>query len=299
MKINYINNQIGFSKKVLSTKEKSANTSRSLCAQQNSFQFPNYSFYLVNFKSNLQEDDLTDEESLNILHQRLVELNKKSKTDNQTSKPNLKGPFYDVIKSIALALDSEDKYTRGHSMRVTLYSILLAKELGVSQTDIEKLEIASLLHDIGKVGISEEILQKPTGLTDEEYEIMKTHSENAEKIITGIKKLENIIPIVRHHHERWDGRGYPDKLQGEEIPFFARIIALADTYDAMTSTRSYRKALSHDEAIKEIKKCAGTQFDPILAEKFIEIQNKIKAAKENPDEFYLKNLKPLLAGSSN
>ena len=299
MKINYINNQIGFSKKVLSTKEKSANTSRSLCAQQNSFQFPNYSFYLVNFKSNMQEDDLTDEESLNILHQRLVELNKKSKTDNQTSKPNLKGPFYDVIKLIALALDSEDKYTRGHSMRVTLYSILLAKELGVSQTDIEKLEIASLLHDIGKVGISEEILQKPTGLTDEEYEIMKTHSENAEKIITGIKKLENIIPIVRHHHERWDGRGYPDKLQGEEIPFFARIVALADTYDAMTSTRPYRKALSHDEAIKEIKKCAGTQFDPILAEKFVEIQNKIKAAKENPDEFYLKNLKPLLAGSLN
>lgn len=288
MKINYVNNQIGFSKKVLSTKEKSANTSRSLCAQQNSFQFPNYSFYLVNFKSNLQVNDLTDEESLNILHQRLVELNKKSKTDNQTSKPNLKGPFYDVIKSIALALDSEDKYTRGHSMRVTLYSILLAKELGVSQTDIEKLEIASLLHDIGKVGISEEILQKSTGLTDVEYEIMKTHSENAEKIITGIKKLENIIPIVRHHHERWDGRGYPDKLQGEEIPFFARIVALADTYDAMTSTRPYRKALSHDEAIKEIKKCAGTQFDPILAEKFIEIQNKIKAAKENSEKYYMK-----------
>lgn len=201
---------------------------------------------------------------------------------------DLKELFYKTIKSIASALDAKDPYTHGHSMRVTLYSIILAKELNVPSNQLEAIETAGLLHDIGKIAIPESILCKPGKLTDDEFVIMKSHPANSEKLIASIKKLHEISPGVKHHHERWDGRGYPDKLKGEEIPFAARIIAIADTYDAMTSTRSYRVALSHETAISEIEKCAGTQFDPVLAKKFIEIQDIIKAAKEHPEEYYTK-----------
>ena len=201
---------------------------------------------------------------------------------------DLKELFYKTIKSIASALDAKDPYTHGHSMRVTLYSIILAKELNVPSNQLEAIETAGLLHDIGKIAIPESILCKPGKLTDDEFAIMKSHPANSEKLIASIKKLHEISPGVKHHHERWDGRGYPDKLKGEEIPFAARIIAIADTYDAMTSTRSYRVALSHETAISEIEKCAGTQFDPVLAKKFIEIQDVIKAAKEHPEEYYTK-----------
>lgn len=201
---------------------------------------------------------------------------------------DLKELFYKTIKSIASALDAKDPYTHGHSMRVTLYSIILAKELNVPSNQLEAIETAGLLHDIGKIAIPESILCKPGKLTDDEFAIMKSHPANSEKLIASIKKLHEISPGVKHHHERWDGRGYPDKLKGEEIPFAARIIAIADTYDAMTSTRSYRVALSHETAISEIEKCAGTQFDPVLAKKFIEIQDIIKAAKEHPEEYYTK-----------
>ncbi len=201
---------------------------------------------------------------------------------------DLKELFYKTIKSIASALDAKDPYTHGHSMRVTLYSIILAKELNVPSNQLEAIETAGLLHDIGKIAIPESILCKPGKLTDDEFMIMKSHPANSEKLISSIKKLHEISPGVKHHHERWDGKGYPDKLQGEDIPFAARIIAIADTYDAMTSTRSYRVALSHQTAIAEIEKCAGTQFDPVLAKKFIEIQDIIEAAKEHPEEYYMK-----------
>lgn len=200
---------------------------------------------------------------------------------------DLKELFYKTIKSIASALDAKDPYTHGHSMRVTLYSIILAKELNVSEAELERIETAGLLHDIGKIAIPQAILCKPGRLTDDEFVIMKSHPVNSEKLIASIKKLHEVSPGVKHHHERWDGNGYPDKLAGEDIPFSARIIAIADTYDAMTSTRSYRKALDHDIAMAEIEKCAGTQFDPNLAKKFIEIGNIIKTAKENPEEFYM------------
>lgn len=200
---------------------------------------------------------------------------------------DLKELFYKTIKSIASALDAKDPYTHGHSMRVTLYSIILAKEFNLNDIELERIETAGLLHDIGKIAIPQSILCKPGKLTDEEFIIMKSHPANSEKLIASIKKLHEVSPGVKHHHERWDGRGYPDRLAGEDIPFSARIIAIADTYDAMTSTRSYRKALEHDIAIAEIEKCAGTQFDPVLAKKFVEIENIIKSAKENPEEFYM------------
>ncbi len=201
---------------------------------------------------------------------------------------DLKELFYKTIKSIASALDAKDPYTHGHSMRVTLYSIILAKELNVPEGELEQIETAGLLHDIGKIAIPQAILCKPGKLTDDEFAIMKSHPINSEKLIASIKKLHEISPGVKHHHERWDGKGYPDRLEGENIPYSARIIAIADTYDAMTSTRSYRKALEHDIAISEIDRCKGGQFDPVMAQKFVEIQDIIKAAKDNPEEYYLK-----------
>jgi response regulator RpfG family c-di-GMP phosphodiesterase len=194
--------------------------------------------------------------------------------------------FYKTIKSIAHALDAKDKYTHGHSMRVTLYSLALAKRLNLSNLLLEEIETTGLLHDIGKIAIPEKILLKPGKLTPEEYEIIKTHPELGEKLVEGIEKLKLISNWLKYHHERYDGQGYPEGLAGENIPISSRIIAIADTYDAMTSTRSYRAALSHEEAIDEIMCCSGSQFDPNLAEIFIQISDEIKELKSNPEFYY-------------
>lgn len=196
--------------------------------------------------------------------------------------------FYKTIKSIAQALDAKDKYTHGHSMRVTLYSLALAKALNLPDDLLEEIETTGLLHDIGKIAIPEKILLKPGKLTDEEYEIIKSHPELGEKLVDGIEKLKMISSWLKSHHERYDGKGYPDGLKGEEIPISSRIIAIADTYDAMTSTRSYRSALSHNEAIDEISRCSGSQFDPNLAQLFISIGPEIEELKTHPDFYYPK-----------
>lgn len=196
--------------------------------------------------------------------------------------------FYKTIKSIAQALDAKDKYTHGHSMRVTLYSLALAKALNLSDDLLEEIETTGLLHDIGKIAIPEKILLKPGKLTDEEYEIIKSHPELGERLVDGIEKLKMISSWLKSHHERYDGKGYPEGLVGDEIPISSRIIAIADTYDAMTSTRAYRAALSHEEAIAEIKNCAGSQFDPHLAELFINIGAEIEEIKRDPDFYYPK-----------
>lgn len=201
---------------------------------------------------------------------------------------DLKELFYKTIKSISFALDAKDPYTHGHSLRVTLYSLILANELNLDDQLLEEIETAGLLHDIGKIGIPQSILCKPGKLTDEEFEVMKSHPVQGEKMVVNIKKLKIIANWLRTHHERWDGKGYPSGLKGEEIPISARIIALADTYDAMTSTRSYRKALDHEVAIEEIKRCSGSQFDPKLAEIFVGLSDKLNAAKENPEYYYNK-----------
>lgn len=196
--------------------------------------------------------------------------------------------FYKTIKSIAHALDAKDEYTHGHSMRVTLYSLALAKALNLPDNLLEEIETTGLLHDIGKIAIPEKILLKPGKLTDEEYEVIKKHPELGENLVSGIGKLKLISNWLRYHHERYDGRGYPEGLLGEQIPISSRIIAIADTYDAMTSSRSYRPALSHEEAINEVKRCAGSQFDPKLAELFISISDEIDAIKQDPEGCYPK-----------
>lgn len=194
--------------------------------------------------------------------------------------------FYKTIKSIAHALDAKDEYTHGHSMRVTLYSLALAKALNLPDSLLEEIETTGLLHDIGKIAIPEKILLKPGKLTEEEYEVIKKHPELGENLVNGIGKLKLISNWLKYHHERYDGKGYPEGLVGEEIPISSRIIAIADTYDAMTSSRSYRPALSHQEAIEEIRRCSGTQFDPKLADLFISISDEIDYIKQDPDGCY-------------
>lgn len=200
----------------------------------------------------------------------------------------LKELFYKTIRAISNALDTKDSYTNGHSLRVTLYSMILAKELNLDADYMEEIEIAGLLHDIGKIAMPKSILCKNGKLTDEEFLVMKSHPTRGEKIVINIKKLQIVSEWVKAHHEKWDGSGYPDGLKGEEIPLAGRIIALADTYDAMTSTRPYRVALAHNIAISEIERCSGTQFDPQLAKVFVGLSDEINAARINPEEYYHK-----------
>lgn len=201
---------------------------------------------------------------------------------------DLKELFFTTIKSISSALDAKDTYTHGHSHRVTLFSLILAKELNLEESFIEEIETAGLLHDIGKIGVPEAILCKAGKLTDEEYIEIKNHAAKTKKILSTIPGLSNIALWASSHHERWDGRGYPNGLKFKDIPFPARILSVADTYDAMTSNRSYRKGLPHEVAAEEIKNCAETQFDPEVVEAFLRVESIFKAAVENPTEFYNK-----------
>ncbi len=209
-------------------------------------------------------------------------------SNNKMLYNELRDLFYKTIRSISNSLDAKDAYTNGHSLRVTLYSMILARKLNFDKTYLEDIEIAGLLHDIGKIAMPQSILCKNGRLTDEEFIVMKSHPTIGAKIVLNIKKLQTISSWVKTHHEKWDGTGYPDGLKGEEIPIAGRIIALADTYDAMTSTRPYRKALPHEIAISEIKKWAGVQFDPKLAELFVSLEKEIDEARKNPEAAYEK-----------
>jgi putative nucleotidyltransferase with HDIG domain len=174
-----------------------------------------------------------------------------------------------IVKGVIATLELKDPYTRGHSERVASYALVLAKETGkFRDEELKSFNYACLLHDIGKIHIPDQILMKPTGLTKEEYEIIKSHTNVGAEAVSKVVGLDNSIEVIRSHHERWDGRGYPDQLKGEEIPYLARIAAIADAFDAMTSTRSYRSALTIDEAYKRILEGKGSQFDPELVEEF-------------------------------
>lgn len=177
-----------------------------------------------------------------------------------------------IIFTLALALESKDSYSHGHSERVTEYAFELAKFLNLNEVDQVSLYRASILHDIGKIGIPDAILNKPSALTSEEWSIMKSHPERGETICSKLNFAREILPVIRHHHERYDGNGYPDGLSGENIPFLARIISIADTVDAITSSRPYRSAGTFELALEELQKGSGSQFDPALVVAFISLQ---------------------------
>ncbi len=172
-----------------------------------------------------------------------------------------KALFLGAIRALAAAVDEKDPYTRGHSDRVTKYSIIIARALGLDERTIEIISISALLHDVGKIGIDDKILKKPGFLTPEEFEIMKQHPVKSFNIMKTIEQMCNVLPGLRSHHEQWDGNGYPDRLRGEGIPLMARIIAVADTLDAMTTNRPYQQALTFQFAVEKINKNVGVKYD--------------------------------------
>jgi len=211
--------------------------------------------------------------------------------------------FITTVSSLSSAIDEKDAYTEGHSKRVTEFAMDIAQELNMSEKDKNILELTARLHDLGKIGVSEAILSKPGKLDEEEWKIMKAHplkgirilqpAEDIKETLTAVREarllipkedIKKIIPGIKHHHERYDGNGYPDGLAGEEIPLMARIIAVADAYDAMTSKRAYRDAMTEEGAIEELKKNAGYQHDPNIVELFLQSRKKRgRAARAHRD----------------
>ncbi len=178
---------------------------------------------------------------------------------------------FEVLDALVSAVDNKDRYTRKHSEDVTEYALWIAEELGLSEETMRTIRIAGLLHDVGKIGVPDEVLRKPGRLTPEEYELMKRHPRLGELIVGAIPGMEGIVDGVRSHHERWDGHGYPDQLAGDSIPFLGRILAVADAFSAMTTDRPYRKGMDWNEALKQIEENRGTQFDPELADIFLRV----------------------------
>jgi HD-GYP domain-containing protein (c-di-GMP phosphodiesterase class II) len=202
--------------------------------------------------------------------------------------------FLNTIQTLAQIVEHRDSYTGGHIHRVTQYALLLGKQLGLpavskdpAAPDLNKLEVGTPLHDIGKIYVPDSILNKPARLTEEEFDIMKQHTTKGAAIVSNIPDLHPIIPIVKNHHERWDGNGYPDGLKGEEIPLLARIVTIVDAFDAMTSVRVYhtdKQAKPLDFAFGEIQKMAGLQFDPQCAAAFLAIREQVEESMKTENE---------------
>ena len=181
--------------------------------------------------------------------------------------------FLETIRTLAAAIDAKDRYTRGHSERVSSYSMAISKHLGLTQEEVFRVHIAAILHDVGKLGVKDGILNKPGGLSDEEFEVMRKHPAIGAQIMSPIRMLKDIIPGIRNHHETWDGTGYPDRLQGDQIPMVARIIGIADTFDAMTTTRPYQQAMTLDYVLSKMQAMSGSRFDPTVIDAFMAAVN--------------------------
>ncbi|MGZ3525114.1 MAG: HD domain-containing phosphohydrolase [Thermodesulfobacteriota bacterium] len=181
----------------------------------------------------------------------------------------LEEAYISILRVLAMAIDARDSYTLGHSARVALHSLIIGEEIGLKENELEELEIASLFHDVGKLKTPDAILFKSRSLDSTEYDVIRHHPEDGAEILNKVKPLQKYVEPVKHHHEYYNGKGYPDGLDGDGIPLYAAIISIADTYDAITSTRPYRKALSKEEACKELEKGAGKQFHPDLVKAFL------------------------------
>jgi putative nucleotidyltransferase with HDIG domain len=195
----------------------------------------------------------------------------------------------EAIESLNATVEAKDPYTAGHSSRVQRIALSIAAELGLTHKELDALRFGSLFHDIGKIAIPDALLTKPDRLTAEEYDLMKRHSAEGARIVAKFGRLRESVPIIRHHHERWDGRGYPDSLVGEDIPIPAAIAGLADAWDAMTIERPYQRALGPDEALDEVRKCSGTQFVPVVVDAFFE------AVRKRPGDFGIPETQALAA----
>ncbi|RLA64004.1 MAG: HD-GYP domain-containing protein [Epsilonproteobacteria bacterium] len=191
-----------------------------------------------------------------------------------------------ACRTILQALDAKDHYTYNHSTRVAWYSLNLGREMGFKESELYDLEMAGLFHDVGKIGTPDFILNKPTRLNEDEFLIMKEHPVKSAEILAGFKDFKTVAKISKHHHERFDGRGYPDGLKSDEIPLFSRIILISDTFDAMTSSRPYRQGLPYQVAFDELQEFSGSQFDPELVKLFIKAM--AKEEKKNESTFFLK-----------
>ena len=198
---------------------------------------------------------------------------KKINAELRDTNEKLERAYLESIQTLRYTVEAKDPYTRGHSDRVSEYSELIGKYLNLSEDDLHKLKIGGLFHDIGKIGVPDSILLKTSRLTDDEYSEIKNHPSIGAHIFSNASLFQDIIPIVKHPHERYDGFGYPGKLAGEDIPYLARIAAVADSFDAMTSKRTYRDSLPIDIVKQEIEKNKGTQFDPKIADVFLDILN--------------------------
>ena len=185
----------------------------------------------------------------------------------------LEKAYLDTIGILRQTVEAKDPYTRGHSDRVSEFAVLIGTKMGLDEKTIHILKIGGLFHDIGKIGIPDSILLKESKLSDEEYSQIKNHPTIGAHILGNAKVFQDIIPIVKHHHERYDGKGYPSQLAGTDIPLIARITAVADAFDAMTSRRTYRDSIPIDKVKEEIARCSGTQFDPEIAKLFLDILN--------------------------
>jgi len=191
--------------------------------------------------------------------------------------------FFSTIKAIAESIEFKDPYTRGHCERIRRFSVSVAQEMKLSPADIKDMEIAALLHDLGKIGVPESILKKVEKLNDEDWKVIKKHPAIGAEILSSIKQFKSIVPIVRHHHERMDGKGYPDGLKADQIPLKSKIIAVCDAFDAMTSERVYRRGVSDEEAIEELKRNIGSQFDGSCVDAFINIYKRDFVVKRIDD----------------
>ena len=185
-----------------------------------------------------------------------------------------------LLETLGAIIDAYDVYTYGHSTQVATYAAAIVERLDLPPDEQARVVKAALIHDLGKVGIMDSIISKPGPLTDEEYNILKRHPVIGAEIINRMKGFQDLVPLVRHHHERWDGRGYPDGLEKDEIPIGARVLAMADSLDAMLSDRPYRPTRSMKEVVEEVTSCTGTQFDPVVVEAFFDV----KATK--PRDFF-------------
>ena len=204
----------------------------------------------------------------------------KQKIEQQADK--IRESFLNAITALAYALEAKDEYTSGHSQRVAEISVSIARELGLSRQDIAGIRLAGLIHDIGKIGVRASVLNNPDRLSDVEFQHIMTHSELGEHILAPIVEDEQILRAVRHHHERYDGTGYPNRLSGKQIPLGARILAVADTYDAITSERPYRKAMDSRIAFNIIDGCKGSQFDPEIIDAFFKNQENSHHLTDKP-----------------